>query len=86
MQSIPEPDIESSMTNHPDIAVLTARVAKAAVDCERWRASGRQDRYMEAFDDVEALEQQLETAIRDLSRDERRGPGDQMGAAAGPQD
>jgi hypothetical protein len=55
---------DGRMTHQPDIPALIARVAKAAVDCERWRSSGVQDRYIQAFDDVEALERQLEAATR----------------------
>lgn len=68
------------MTHPPDIAVLTARIAKATVDCERWRASGLQDRYIEAFNDVEALEKQLETALRDHAREGSGGSGTRTAA------
>jgi hypothetical protein len=64
------------MTHHPDVTALTARVAKAALDCQRWRASGVQDRYIQAFDDVEALELQLEAAIRATSDGVRPTLGD----------
>lgn len=47
----------------PRVAALASRVAKAVLDCERWRASGVQERYLQAFDDVEALELQLDKAI-----------------------
>jgi hypothetical protein len=62
------------MTYQPDIPTLIARVAKAAVDCERWRSSGVHDRYIQAFDDVEALELQLEAAIRSAGTGPADGP------------
>jgi len=43
-----------------EIAVMKARIAKAASDRDGWRAAGRQEKYLEAYLMVEALELQLE--------------------------
>lgn len=48
------------MTLREEIAVLRTRIAKAESERDTWRASGRQEKYLEAHCVVEALELQLE--------------------------
>jgi hypothetical protein len=43
-----------------EITVMKARIAKAAAERDGWRAAGRQEKYLEAYLMVEALELQLE--------------------------
>ena len=46
-------------TVQKDIAELQQRIVKAEADRDTWRASGRQEKYLEAYSMVEALELQL---------------------------
>lgn len=48
------------MTLRQDIADLRARIAKAQSERDTWRTSGMQEKYLEAYSLVEALELQLE--------------------------
>ena len=48
------------MTHHEEVASLKQRLAKAENERDAWRASGRQESYLEAYSKVEALEVQLE--------------------------
>jgi hypothetical protein len=48
------------MTLKDEFAVLTGRVAKARADLAAWQAAGTQEKYLEAYSTVEALELQLE--------------------------
>ena len=48
------------MTLHDEIAALRARIAKAESVRDTWRASGRQEKYVEAWCAAEALELRLE--------------------------
>jgi hypothetical protein len=43
-----------------EIAALQARIAQAESERDTWRASGRQENYLEAYSRVEALEVQLD--------------------------
>jgi hypothetical protein len=43
-----------------DIAAMQVRIAKAESERDSWRVSGRQEKYLEAYSMVEALELQLE--------------------------
>lgn len=43
-----------------DIAALQVRIAKAEAERDGWRTSGMQEKYLEAYSLVEALELQLE--------------------------
>ena len=47
------------MTHSEDIRSIQDRLVGAQADCEAWRASGRQEKYLEAYFLVEALEEQL---------------------------
>jgi hypothetical protein len=44
---------------NPEIAALRQRLAKAVHDRDAWRASGKQENYLEACSMVDALEVQL---------------------------
>lgn len=48
------------MTFLEEVAAVRARIAKAESERDGWRAAGRQERYLEAYLMVEALELQLE--------------------------
>ena len=42
------------------MAALRDRIAKAESELDRWRAAGMQEKYLEAYSMVEALELQLD--------------------------
>ena len=48
------------MTFNDQFADLRGRIAKAEAERDAWRASGMQEKYLEAYSAVEALELQLE--------------------------
>lgn len=48
------------MSFDPDIANLQMRIAKAESDMGRWRTSGNQEKYLENYSFVEALELELD--------------------------
>ena len=48
------------MSLQKDIAALEIRIAKAASERDSWRVSGMQEKYLEAYSMVEALEVQLD--------------------------
>jgi hypothetical protein len=48
------------MTLQEDIAALQVRIAKAGSERDSWRVSGMQEKYLEAYSMVEALELQLD--------------------------
>ena len=50
----------ASLDQHKDIAIMQERIARAAVERDTWRASGMQEKYLEACSMVEALELQLD--------------------------
>jgi hypothetical protein len=52
--------VNPAATAQKDIAELQQRIAKAEADRDTWRASGRREKYLEAYSMVEALELQLE--------------------------
>lgn len=56
------------LTIHADIDALRQRIAKAEADRDAWRASGRQENYLEAYSMVEALEAQLDQLERTRRR------------------
>ena len=56
------------LTIHADIDALRQRIAKAEADRDAWRASGRQENYLEAYSMVEALETQLDQLERTRRR------------------
>ena len=56
------------LTIHADIDALRQRIAKARAGRDTWRASGRQENYLEAYSMVEALEVQLDQLERTRRR------------------
>lgn len=48
------------MSVQEDIAALQLRIAKAESERDSWRGSGMQEKYLEAYSMVEALELQLD--------------------------
>ena len=83
------------MTFHDEIAALQARIAKAHIERDTWRATGQQDKYLESHSMIEALELRLQAlrqeglrqqAARDFASDDarvaRRKSGDAPGGPA----
>jgi hypothetical protein len=56
------------VTFQEDIDELKSRVAKAESARETWRLAGEQEKYLEAYFMVEALELQLDQRIRQPRR------------------
>lgn len=56
------------MTLQEDIDTITNRLAKARADRDAWRVAGVQERYLEAYSMVEALELQLDERLRQQAR------------------
>lgn len=50
----------SSLEQKKDIAAMQERIARARVERDTWRASGMEEKYLEACSMVEALEIQLD--------------------------
>ena len=48
------------MSVQEDIAALQVRIARAESERDSWRVSGMQEKYLEAYSMVEALELQLD--------------------------
>lgn len=48
------------MSFQEELAALRERIAKAESERDRWRSAGSQEKYLEAYSTVEALELQLE--------------------------
>jgi hypothetical protein len=48
------------MTRKDEVTALTGRIATARGELHAWQAAGRQEKYLEAYSKVEALELQLE--------------------------
>ena len=70
------PPAASTITLRDEIAALQARIGKAKTDRDTWRTSGVQEKYLEAYSLVEALELQLERlrqeGLRAFSNSARR--------------
>ena len=49
------------MTRQEGIAALELRIAKAEAERDGWKLSGLQEKYLEAYMMVEALERQLDS-------------------------
>jgi predicted RNase H-like nuclease (RuvC/YqgF family) len=60
------------MSSQEDIAAMQIRIAKAESERDNWRVSGMQEKYLEAYSMVEALELQLER-LRQAARVEVPG-------------
>lgn len=63
------------MTFYEEIAAVQARLAKAHAERDTWRASGLQEKYLEAYSRVQALELQLERLREEGLRATRRNQG-----------
>jgi hypothetical protein len=76
------------MTFQDEIAALRARLAKAESDRDAWRTSGMQEKYLEAYLLVEALELQLDRlrqeGLRTAPKDDARAPVVQPGEPPWP--
>jgi hypothetical protein len=59
------------MTLQDEIAAIQTRIAKAHSERDTWRASGMQEKYLEAYSLVEALELQLERLRQEGLRSSR---------------
>jgi len=53
------------MTFQQAVDALRSRIAKAESERDAWRAAGPQEKYVEAYFMVEALESQLDQRLRD---------------------
>jgi hypothetical protein len=59
-------DITTGSTAAPDLAQLQARIDRLAKDCEAWRASGQEEKYMAAFCAIGALELKRDRRLSQL--------------------
>jgi hypothetical protein len=55
----------SSLNQQKEIAAMQERIARAATERDTWRASGMEEKYLEACSMVEALEFQLDGLRQD---------------------
>lgn len=69
------------MTLRDEIAALQARIAKAQSERDGWRGSGMQEKYLEAYSTVEALELELDALRQEGLRAFAREPSQ---SGAGP--
>ena len=58
---------ENPMTLKDDIDAIKSRIAKAESERDAWRLAGLEEKYIEAYSMVEALELQLEQRLRQPS-------------------
>ena len=70
------------MSFDPDITNLQMRIAKAESDMRHWRTSGNQEKYLEHYSLVEALELDLDRARKQRLVAAERGVQFQMGDPA----
>ena len=63
------------MTFQDEITAMRARIAKAESQRDTWQASGMQEKYLEAYLRVEALEQQLDEQLRRHAAGSGHQPG-----------
>lgn len=54
----------AAMTLHDQASALQLRISRAEVERDAWRAAGLQEKYLEAYSMVEALEVQLDRLRR----------------------
>jgi hypothetical protein len=71
------------MILHDEIAALRTRIAKRETERDAMRATGRQEKYLAAFCDVETLELQLERlrqeGLRTTLKNHARAPASAPG-------
>ena len=72
------------MTFYEEIAAVQARLAKAHIERDTWRTSGMQEKYLESYSMVEALEVRLERLRQEGLRASARS--DARYAVANPPD
>lgn len=60
------------MTGSEDIDTLKERIARAESECDSWRAAGLEEKYLEAYVKVKALELQLDERLRQPGAHGRR--------------
>lgn len=78
------------MTFYEEVVAMRARIAKAESERDTWRTSGMQEKYLEAYSAVEALELQLEAlrqqGLRNTARAEAGAvdPAAPLQGAGGP--
>jgi hypothetical protein len=66
---VPAVDIDQQarlIALHDDVAALRCRIAKAEKDRDTWKISESNEKYLEAYFLVEALELQLDERLRKL--------------------
>lgn len=56
------------MIKSETIAALQGRLDKAMADCESWRASGQEEKYLETYCLIEAIEAQLRERLRSTTQ------------------
>jgi len=61
------------MTFKEEIIAVQGRIAKAQSESDAWRAAGRQEKYLEAYSHIAALDVQLERLRRQGLRASLRG-------------
>jgi hypothetical protein len=59
-------DNTTGLTAAPDLAQLQARIDRLAKDCEAWRSSGQEEKYMAAFCAIGALELKRDRRLSQL--------------------
>lgn len=66
-----------------EIAALQNRISHAEAECEVWRSSGRQEKYLEAYSSVAAMQLQLERLRQEGLRASGHDGSDADGVAQG---
>lgn len=70
------------MTFNEEITAMRARIAKAEAERDTWRTSGNQEKYLESYSAVEALDLQLEglrqQGLRNMARAEAGAPAGEL--------
>lgn len=59
-------DNTTGSTAAPDLAQLQARIDRLAKDCEAWRSSGQEEKYIAAFCAIGALELKRDRRLSQL--------------------
>jgi hypothetical protein len=61
------------MTFQEDIDSFKGRISRAESERDAWRVAGREEKYLEAYFMVEALELQLDERLRRHAADKAQG-------------
>jgi hypothetical protein len=59
---------DTTSPSAPDLAALQARIDRLAKECEAWRSSGQDEKYMAAFCAIGALELKRDRRLSELRR------------------